>query len=1678
MKNNKKKTERIWRRAGVLLITAITAFLSVFGGFDIKTKATGQIEYDSHSIVKGQNIQYSKVFTGGSWSTHYYSYGDPGSDYSRAVYCIESYKSAPGDSTDYWASYIADVKMRDPESYADHALLAAAIAHGPGGKLYYAGKDWWATCGQYDIPINDESMYVITHIAANYAYLAMNNGDISDASPVWQGVPHDYIKYFRDYMQFLGDVADGAATFRDPDHDWANWLTTWRNFKIRIFLPDDSGVQKMAMFMDAEWEGVYYEPGIQINLPLVKTPEGTVGAAFPSMEGAVYGLFTADGTEKQRITLKAEGGINPNVAVYGKFNCYLQPGGGDSWDGSNPYQNDSYYIQEISAPKGYKKDETKHWFYFKRNTPGGVMRFVTNDPIFSKAGDEDGYDYNGWQETMNATVTDKAEFIPEIEVKKDGGTQSVAGAEYTMYRYEYADLDRCPVVSVATIDTKINGSTVHMSGKFNVSFTEADLNKWYAVRETKVPVSNAYQPDKSVFFFRFVNEGGEYKFKAYSNQAATLSGGSTIAINGNRVEINSIEEEGFQFQVDLAKNGDSEDERATLDGTVYTVFNEAGTKIKDITMKVDDSDRHKATGSSGEIRNQPAGNYYIQETKNPKGYEIDQTKHIFHVSSTGVITSASPVISVNGTMVSAKVSDKKVEKEFTPEIQVIKNGTCNVEDEKADVSKAKYGLFDAQDNLLQEITLTGTRTQATGTFSYKIKKLGTYYVKETYSPEYFDLDPEKYTFHVTLVDDELISDHSGFVLDATDKAKAAITVKEKPNKYEWSMKVIKTAETTGDFTSLNDVVYGLFKEDGTELQRINLVGNNTGATGQFSTVITDKAEAGKYYVQEVSTVKGFRLNQKKYPFEVNVVDQKLVAGTDEISVIGNEAILNAVDESEKGKFTFVKKGTDGLVIPGAEFEVYLKSGLTYDETKGTYNFDAVVPYCTLISDGKGVVVSGDLNMGTYVVREVITSPEYYMVEPFEVVIERDLVMVDLGVITDENVPVRIRCTKKDSGRDTVILKAGTTYEIKDSEGNNVSDESGAVQFTCDDTGVIIINADLTPGTYTITEVIPPNAYIEDSDPVVVKVDGKLDYVVENGIHIHDITFANTEKLGEITITKTGKTLTNYENEKFVWEEAPLPGATFEVRVREDIYSPDRQGTLLHKKDEVIGTIVTGADGSATIKDLHLGKYYLVETVAPVGYILDENPIEVILKDGDSVSKKIVETRSKFDERQKVILDLRKFDSETGKPLAGAKFGLYADEDICNFTGKEIVKKGELLSVTKSDENGRIDFDIDLPFGSYMVKEEQAPWGYVINKDEYHFNAEEPDCKIASVTYGNEWGNKPVRGNVIFTKIGETLTDFKDGAFVYEKKSLAGAEFEVHAKEVYTLDHAVDGNGNRTAYYEKDALIEKIIVGDDGRAEIKNYPIGTYYLIETKAPYGMKRMEKPFAFEIKYRDQDTPVVLSEESILNERQKIILSIGKLQRTSNISLNGGTFDLYTGEDLRNYAGKVIVGKDTKIASAGAVDGVVDFGLDLPHGKYYIMESGGIHDHYDNHDIYQVDGTYRNQEIQNLGIDLVIYNDKMPGLGRVMMKVAGASFEKKKNNYITGDTIGSTGYSVLIGEEEDIEESKSMPRRAAVIFGIIMLLVGAVGVILVRSGNKKIVFGDEKKIFGKKNNRKGVKR
>ena len=91
------------------------------------------------------------------------------------------------------------------------------------------------------------------------------------------------------------------------------------------------------------------------------------------------------------------------------------------------------------------------------------------------------------------------------------------------------------------------------------------------------------------------------------------------------------------------------------------------------------------------------------------------------------------------------------------------------------------------------------------------------------------------------------------------------------------------------------------------------------------------------------------------------------------------------------------------------------------------------------------------------------------------------------------------------------------------------------------------------------------------------------------------------------------------------------------------------------------------------------------------------------------------------ERQKVSITVEKQDAETGSTVAGATFGLYNKNEIKS-GDKIIVKADTLLQEITSDEKGQAHFTLDLPLGTYYVKEISAPDGFVSSDEVLEFDA--------------------------------------------------------------------------------------------------------------------------------------------------------------------------------------------------------------------------------------------------------------------------------------------------------------------------------------------------------------------
>lgn len=135
------------------------------------------------------------------------------------------------------------------------------------------------------------------------------------------------------------------------------------------------------------------------------------------LDGAVYGLYTEDGYEMARGTT-ANGGLYIFKTDV-RRNISFQ-------------SNKLYYIKELTAPKGYSLDTSKHWFYFAENK---IQKFENAHPgiSFYKVSDNGGY-------AAEMKLTDEK----GMELPETGGYGTViytmagvilsCGAAYVLYK--------------------------------------------------------------------------------------------------------------------------------------------------------------------------------------------------------------------------------------------------------------------------------------------------------------------------------------------------------------------------------------------------------------------------------------------------------------------------------------------------------------------------------------------------------------------------------------------------------------------------------------------------------------------------------------------------------------------------------------------------------------------------------------------------------------------------------------------------------------------------------------------------------------------------------------------------------------------------------------------------------------------------------------------------------------------------------------------------------------------------------------------------------------------------------------------------------------------------------------------------------------------------------------------
>ena len=127
-----------------------------------------------------------------------------------------------------------------------------------------------------------------------------------------------------------------------------------------------------------------------------------------------------------------------------------------------------------------------------------------------------------------------------------------------------------------------------------------------------------------------------------------------------------------------------------------------------------------------------------------------------------------------------------------------------------------------------------------------------------------------------------------------------------------------------------------------------------------------------------------------------------------------------------------------------------------------------------------------------------------------------------------------------------------------------------------------------------------------------------------------------------------------------------------------------------------------SNGRYIVEDIPNGTYILTEEQSPYGYYSLVNSVRFNINDTTNQIGKSPFFNIILDDGIKGSFKVKKIDSETSEPVAGAKFSL-------------INSHGEVVETKTTDENGIIQFD-NLLDDEYTLKEVQAPSGYKLEEN--------------------------------------------------------------------------------------------------------------------------------------------------------------------------------------------------------------------------------------------------------------------------------------------------------------------------------------------------------------------------
>lgn len=576
-------------------------------------------------------------------------------------------------------------------------------------------------------------------------------------------------------------------------------------------------------------------------------------------------------------------------------------------------------------------------------------------------------------------------------------------------------------------------------------------------------------------------------------------------------------------------------------------------------------------------------------------------------------------------------------------------------------------------------------------------------------------------------------------------------------------------------------------------------------------IVLDNLLVGEYTITEKNAPHGYLVNTATFSTTVNS---------------GETSEVTITDEAPTGQILIKKSDADGLVqgeasLEGAEYTVYNSENKEVGK---------------IMTDKTGRGQLNNLVLGIYTVKET-KAPVGYNLDPQTYTVEltykdQTTSIVWNHVESQDKVKVgQIEILKTDINNQP--LKGGEfgIYANNDMYIGHTLYKKGqlVMSIKTNDKG-IAKSSNLPYGSYYVKELSAPDQ--EDGNKENFVLSDETQYVKITGDKLFSMTFVDTTvtaskkdiagideiKGAKMQVTDmNGKIIDTWtstnkphsikgliEGHDYILTEITAPNGFVKAESIKFTVSKEKKNQAIVMKDKQVKISKTDLTGKKEVVGAHLEvrdefnkvvdswtstnvphcvsgleegqTYTLIETTAPDGYVKAESITFTVSKENQEVVMKDAE------------ITIHKVDEETEEPVLDAQFSVFDEE-------------GNLIDQWITD--GKVHAVSHLEAGKeYILKETKTPRGYQTVTD------------------------------TTFTVSGEENLSLK----IKEKPILVN--IQVNKVDAKTKQLIRDKDFEFTLYKDPDCIYSMAATSSkDGSATFKDLRYGTYYIKETKAPFG-------------------------------------------------------------------------------------------------------------------------------------------------------------------------------------------------------------------------------------------------